>query len=167
MKEVKGAVTFTPVVRLSFISFKEKRRKKRDVAQSFDCIDQLSVFITGSSPHVTFHTLIAGWMLKVEGRGWRHAPHAHVQVSVMTPPTSTLRFREASVRGNGTEDASGSSFNKLQVNDTLGDQQRPRHGLHRSPFRVWFDVKLQEDLATRKNVQLEQRQERQEVTNQH
>lgn len=53
------------------------------------------------------------------------------------------------------EDASGSSFNKLQVNDTLGDQEGPRHGLHRNPFRVWFNVKLHEDLVAQENVELD------------
>lgn len=65
----------------------------------------------------------------------------------MTPPTSALHFGETHVLVNVTGDESGSSFNKLQVNDTFGDQERPCHGLHRNPSRVRFNVKLHEDLV--------------------
>lgn len=41
---------------------------------------------------------------------------------------------------------SGSSFNKLKVDDIFRDQKRPCHGLHGNPFWVWLHIEIYEDL---------------------
>lgn len=135
--------------------------------ERFDCIGKLSslhhmLLSTRHLPHTDCWLDVKGWRPTLAPC----ASHSCAGLCDDSAYQHPLSFKETHVQVNETEDASGSSFNKLQVNDTLGDQECPRHGLHRSPFRVWFNVKLHEDLVRMKNVQLDQQQERQKVAKQ-
>lgn len=68
-----------------------------------------------------------------------------------TAPWVTLAARALGHRGTHipvhvTAEESGSSFNKLEVDDIFRDQKGPCHGLHRRPFWVRLDLELHEDL---------------------